>query len=118
MSQDVAPPKRPLASTPGWVGPGPNKTGDHGPGAGSSYYGLPNGPKTEFTDSRVGVWNWGWSGVPDSNATEFALRRVTKYGPTVPTYTPSPLVEPGCDRLPRIGYGLWAGGYRGWVPPK
>ncbi len=117
MSQPIGPRGAQLLSQPGFIGPGPAR-GCSSVEPGWSYYGLPNGPTTAITDSRVGVWNWGWAGEP---ATGFGRWASSRYGPVVASYTPVPILS-GCDTRsvfmdpPRFGYGLHALGYRSASP--
>ena len=121
MAQPIGPRGAPLVSPPGFVGPGPNWKGPTGPGAGWSYYGLPNGPTTTFTDYRVGVWNWGWAGYPQKHDSLWT-KYLSCYGPPVPSYAPPPGVIGGSDARkcymtpPHFGYGLHALGYRSSFP--
>lgn len=119
MSQPIGPRGAPLLSPPGFVGPGP-ACGKAGVMTGWSYYGLPNGPTTSVSDYRVGVWNWGWPGVP-TRGTELIAKGLNLYGPPVPSYAPPPAIG-GCDARrhlmepPQFGYGLHAFGYRSAFP--
>lgn len=117
MAQPIGPRGAPLVSLPGYVGPGPARACVHVE-TGWSYYGLPNGPTTAITDSRVGVWNWGWRGEP---YTGVGRRVSSRYGPVVASYIPVPALG-GCDARsvfmnpPLLGYGLYALGYRSASP--
>lgn len=117
MSQPIGPRGAPLLSAPGFVGPGPAR-GCPQVETGWSYFGLPNGPTTARTDSRVGVWNWAWSGEPATGGGRWLSSR---YGPVVPSYTPIPVLGGSDTRSlfmdpPRFGYGLSAFGYRAASP--
>lgn len=117
MSQPIGPRDAPLLSLPGYKGPGP-ACGNNCVESGWQYYGLPNGPTTTISDSRVGVWNWGWRGEPNTGLGRWVSSR---YGPVVASYTPIPLLG-GSDARgvymnpPRYGYGLHALGYRAASP--
>lgn len=119
MSQPIGPCGAPLFSPPGFVGPGP-ACGKAGVTTGWSHYGLPNGPTTTLTDYRVGVWNWGWPGVP-TRGTGLIAKGLNLYGPPVPDYAPRPAMS-GCDARrwlmepPCFGYGLHSFGYRSAFP--
>jgi uncharacterized protein (TIGR03000 family) len=117
MSQPIGPRGAPLLSLPGFVGPGP-ASGCRSVETGWSYYGLPNGPTTAITDSRVGVWNWGWRGEPYTGVGRWLSSR---YGPVVTSYTPIPILGGSDARSvfmdpPLFGYGLYALGYRSASP--
>jgi len=117
MSQPIGPRGAPLVSLSGYVGPGPARK-CVGVETGWSYYGLPTGPTTAVTDSRVGVWNWGWRGEPNTGVGRWVSSR---YGPVVASYTPVPALGGSDARSvfmdpPRIGYGLCALGYRSASP--
>jgi uncharacterized protein (TIGR03000 family) len=119
MSQPIGPRGAPLFSPPGFIGPGPT-CGKAAVTTGWSYYGLPNGPTTTVSDYRVGVWNWGWAGVP-TRGTAVIAKALNLYGPPVPDYSPKPAVY-GCDARrhlmepPHFGYGLHSFGYRSAFP--
>lgn len=110
-----------LVSPPGLVGPGPNCRRDPGPGVGWSYYGVNEGPTTQFTDMRVGIWNWGWGGFP-ARGGSFWTNGLSLYGPPIPTYAPIPGSFGGSDahrfymNPPTLGFGLNALGYRSAFP--
>lgn len=113
MSQPIGLKGAPLVSLPGYFGPGPATKCD-GVTTGWSYYGLSSGPTTTVTDSRVGMWKWGWAGEPSfPNAW---VNTFGRYGPMLPTYTPVPLFG-GADvrrvfmNPPVYGFGLFALGY-------
>jgi uncharacterized protein (TIGR03000 family) len=115
VAQPLFTPGAGLVSPPGFVGPGPNRGGDCGPGVGWRYFNVPSSPTTEFYDPRVGMWNWGWSGFPPAHA-KFGIWRMNRYGPAVPVYTPIPPLG-GCDAHkcymtpPKVGFGLTGFGY-------
>jgi uncharacterized protein (TIGR03000 family) len=120
MSQPIGPRGALLLSWPGFVGPGPGGR-CAGVTTGWSYYGLPNGPSTAVTDYRVGVWNWGWAGVPTAHGHLWS-KALGCYGPPVPSYTPVPTSIGGSDARkhfmtpPHFGYGLNALDYRSAFP--
>lgn len=113
MSQPIGPRGAPLVSLPGYFGPG-TATKCDGMTTGWSYYGLSSGPTTTVTDSRVGLWKWGWDGEP--RHPKAWANTFGRYGPLLPTYTPTPLVGGSDARRvfmtpPVYGYGLFALGY-------
>jgi uncharacterized protein (TIGR03000 family) len=119
--QSIGTSTAPLVSAPGFAGPG-SLRGNPAPVDQSwRYYGLRNGPRVEFTDARVGIWNWGWAGTPAASGS-FWTNGLSLYGPPVPTYAPVPGTFGGADahrfyiNPPVFGFGLNPLGYRSPSP--
>lgn len=118
----------PLASPPGWFGPGP--AGGYGSPSTTDwqYYGVPNGPRVTAGISTFnrGYFGPGYFGIPGA-AGGFWTNGLSLYGPPIPTYAPTPGSFGNADlsRLyfvaPPPAYGSFVGigfgGNRGVRPP-
>jgi len=105
-------------SGPGWVGPGPIRNGNVGPGVGWTYFNTPGGPNTVWAGNSFGLWGFGQFPAAIGG---FWTNGLSLYGPPVPTFAPVPGVFGGSDAhrvyfgqtpfpFGAYGWGLgWAG---------